>query len=581
VTVSNAGPQSPTFPDFDANELAAGTVISTPNSYLTVPALNLTGNTNVTFLAWINPNGAQGAYAGLLFNRGGPDSACGFGFGATSDHLGYTWNNNAAATYNWDSTLVVADGEWNFVAYVITPTNATVYLGNLSGGTTNFLQAANPIAHTAETFAGGTIRLGGDANNVSRNFNGLITEATLFTNALTTLQIQQYFLAAIGASSLKPTVPATTIAPSTASVYSGQNVRMSANASGTEPLSYQWQSSTDGSTWANVAAATANTLLISPFTVGTLYYQLVVTNVAGYVTNSSVAVTFNPLPSYPAGLWTANFQTTNNIAAGQNIGAGVGHYVGRGILGNGVYWNILPQVLPSGGGYNATSITSVSDLLDDGATHTGIYCHMNNGGGYNSLGGSLTYSSDIGNLLDQFYRTYYSDAANGNGALQFFGVPAGTYNLVCYAGNGVTSNGANNYGSTFVVYDSVNGNQTNSTAEPTPVTTALSEGVNFVTFTNVHIAGGVLNVEVLGNTDMGGSAIIEGAQLQLVSLSPTTVTLSNVYNPTNKTLTLSWPQGILQTTTNLATGPWTPIYAPSPLTVTATNTMQFYRLQIP
>jgi PKD repeat protein len=151
---------------------------------------------------------------------------------------------------------------------------------------------------------------------------------------------------------------------------------------------------------------------------------------------------------------------------------------------------------------------------------------MNNGGSYNSLGTSLPNSSDVGNLLDQYYRTYYSP-----NALQFTGVPDGTYNLTCYAGNGVSSFGANNFGSTFVVHDSVNGDQTKSTAEATHTTDALSEGVNFVTFTGVHIAGGTLNVDVSGNVDTGGSAIIEGAQIQLVSYDPPVAAFSG--SPTN------------------------------------------------
>jgi len=580
VTVSNVGPRSPTYPGFDAGELAAGTT-TFAGAALTVPALNLAGNSNLTFMAWINPNGGQFPSAGLLFNRGGPDNACGFGFGDISDHLGYTWNNNSANTYNWDSGLVVADNQWNFVAYVITPTNATVYLGNLNGGT-NFLQANNPIVHASESFAGGTILLGGDPFGAGRYFTGLITEAALFTNALSTLQVQQYFETAIGASSLPPTVAATVLAPASGIVYSGQNVRMTASVSGTAPLSLQWQASSDESTWVNVVGGTANTLLINPFIVGTLYYQLVAVNPAGKTTNSPVAVTFNPLPSYPAGLWTVNFQETNNIGANQTAGGGVGHYVGRGVLGSGTYWNVLPHILPLGGEYGANNLVSVSDLRDDGATHTGIYCHLNSGGSYDSLGLTLTYSSDIGNLLDQFYRTYYSSAVDGTGALQFFGVPAGTYNLVCYSGNGVASSGADNYGSTFVVYDPVNGNQTNSASDTSPGTDALVEGVNFVTFTNVHIGGGELNVDVLANPATGASAVIEAAQLQLVSYdNPLTnlVAVAGQFASANHSLTLTWPQGVLQTATNLQ-GPWTSIYLPSPVTITATNGTQFFRTQV-
>jgi PKD repeat protein len=521
VSVKNAGPSAatPGFPGFDAGQLAAGTTAYTASSYLTVPALNLAGNTNITFIAWINPNGGQANSAGLLMNRGGPDSACGFGFTSTTDELGYTWNNNNANTYSWHSGLLVAENNWNFVAYVITPTNATVYLGNLANGATNFLQAVNSVPHTGETFAGGTIRLGGDAQTDNRTFGGLITEATLFTNALSTAQIQQYFLTAIGATVLPPTVTAATASPS-ANVYSGQNVLLVANASGSAPLSLQWQISTDNNTFTNIPGANSSTYLINPTNIiGSVYYQLVASNSAAVNRSSSVGVTFNALPSYPPGLWTANFQETNNIAAGQNIGAGVGRYVGRGIVGNGMAWNVLPHVLASGGGYAAGTITSLTDFLDDGVTHSGIICQMNNGGSYNSLGGSLPNSTDIGNILEQYYRTYFSDAANGNGALQFRNVPNGYYNLVLYAGNGKSSNGANNYGSTFVAFGA-NGRQTNSTFETTYNGPALVEGANFCTITNVHIVGGVLNVDVQGNAAANGAAIIEAAQIQLVSYDP-------------------------------------------------------------
>ena len=578
VTVNNPGPQTPTFPGFDATELAAGTTVSTPNAYLTVPALNLAGKSNVTFIAWINPSGGgQSANAGLLFNRGGPDSACGFGFGATSDHLGYTWNNNAAATYNWDSGLVVAEGEWNFVAYVITPTNATVYLGNLSGGTTNFLQANNAIAHTGETFSGGTIRLGGDSSGVNRNFNGLISEFTLFTNALSTAQIQEYFLTAIGASGLAPTVSATTISP-TVPLYSGQNVLLSANVSGSAPIGLQWQSSPDGSTWAAVPGATSATAVVNPLTVGTVYYQLVATNFIASVTNSSVSATFTDLPATPAGLWTVNFQVTNNVL-NYTTGAGVGHYVGRGILGTGMYWNILPD---TAGAFNAVArIDSVSDLQDDGTTHSGIYCTLFNGAGFGSATAVLPTSSDIGNLLYQ----WVTIGTTPTNALQFHGVPDGTYNLAVYGIDGTWAD----RGTTFVVHDALNGDQTKGTVNASPAA-PLAEGLNFVVFTNVHVSGGTLNVDVgptspVPTHDPNPEADINGAQLQLVSLDvpAPTVTLDMQYTatngPTNGTLTLTWPQGILETTTNLLS-PWTLIYVPSPFTVTTTNGAQFYRVKV-
>ncbi|MBC8094240.1 MAG: PKD domain-containing protein, partial [Akkermansiaceae bacterium] len=168
---------------------------------------------------------------------------------------------------------------------------------------------------------------------------------------------------------------------------------------------------------------------------------------------------------------------------------------------------------------------------------------MNSGGSYNSLGTSLPYTSDIGNLLEQFYRTYFSP-----NSLQFFGVPDGTYNVALYAGNGKTSQGAGNLGSTFVLH-AANGELTNSTAQPTPTTDALAEGLNFVTFTNVRIVGGTLNADVLGNTaaSASASAVIQGAQLQLVSYDPVVSAFSGT--PTN----LFVSQTVLFTNTSAGT----------------------------
>jgi hypothetical protein len=537
MTVNNPGPGSatyPTFPGFDTSEVAVGTENTADKGYLAVPSLNMTGNSNVTFIAWINPNAAPGASSGLLFNRGSGSAAYGFGFANNGADLGYTWNDNDPNTYNWDSLLAVKVSEWNFVAYVITPTNATVYLGNLDGGATNFTSAVHVYNHIGEPWNNGVIRLGNDANNnITRSFPGLITEAALFTNALSTAQIQAYFTTGIGAAGLATSVAATSVNP-TNTVYSGQNVILTANYNGTAP-SLRWESGPDGITWTDIPGATNGTLLVNPLTVGTIYYQLTVSNVLGSVTNVPVAVNYLPLPVTPPGLWTANFQTTNNLTASQYSGGGLGYYAGRGILGVGQYWNVLPQILLTNAnspyyGYNSATITSVSDFLDDGVTHSGVSCTFNNGGGYNGPGGSTVTPADINNLTGQFFRTYA--AAGSNDVLQISGLPSGTYNLTCYAGDGLYRNGGANYGSTFTVHDALNGDQTNSTYEPALATSALSNGVNFVTFTGVHVSGGTLNVDVNVNpAAAGGTACIEAAQIQLVTYDPLVASFTG--SPTN------------------------------------------------
>ena len=81
-----------------------------------------------------------------------------------------------------------------FVAYVITPTNTTIYLYYVANGTTNLLKAVNNLTNAPEAFSGGTTWLGGDNWNNGRTFNGSIDEVAVFTNAMSESQIQGLFL---------------------------------------------------------------------------------------------------------------------------------------------------------------------------------------------------------------------------------------------------------------------------------------------------------------------------------------------------------------------------------------------------
>jgi hypothetical protein len=575
ATDNQTGPQSPAYSGFETDNTGVALYNNVNNSFLTAPPLNLKTNT-VTITAWINPASGQAAYNGLFTWTNGTDKA-GFGFGGNSSNsmaeLGYVWNTNSPSTVNFHSGLYPLAGQWSFVALTITPTNSTIYLYYIDGNTgiTNLLKAVQTINNLSEPFSGGTTWIGSDTS-ASRNFNGSLDEVAVFGKALSEVQIQDLFLKGIGAAGVAPTVFSATMYPA-AAVYSGQNVLLSAGATGTVPLALQWQAGPDGSTWTNVPGATASTLLANPLTVGTVYYQLVASNPVGSGTNTPVTVTFNALPVSPAGLWTANFEVTNRVL-NYTSGGGVGHYFGRGILGTGMYWNVLPE---TGGAFDyAARIDSVSDLKDDGTTHSGIYCTMFSVSSFGFAAAVQPDSSDIGNLLYQWVTI--STVTN---AIQFHGVADGTYNLVLYGADG----GWADRGTTFVVHDALNGDQTAGTVNAPPIL-PLQQGVNFVVFNSVHVSGGTLNVDVKPTTpvpshDPNGEADVNGAQIQLVSydVPAPTVTLNSTFTSTNKSLTLTWPQGILQTATNLL-GPWTPINAPAPITVTTTNAAQFYRVKV-
>ncbi len=575
---NQAGPQSPAFVGFESTNTGVTLLNNINNSYLTAPSLNL--NTNaVTITAWINPSGAIGANWGLFMWRGANGDAAGLEFGSNVTNgvaeLGYVWNSNSPSTYGFHSGLFPPLGQWSFVALTITPASSTLYLYYIdqNAGVTNLFKATQAITNQAEAFSGGTIWIGSDSN-IGRNFNGSIDEVAVFNKSLSEAQVQDLFLKAIGATCIAPVISDATVYPA-ASVYSGQSVRLSAQVSGTT-LSLKWQSSPDGATWTDVPGATSSGLLVNPQTVGTVYYHLLASNCTTK-TNNPAAVTFNALPSTPSGLWTVNYQVTNNVIS-YGTGGGVGYYGGRGILGSGGYWNVLPDTAGAFG--YVYQITSASDLRDDGVTHSGIYCSVFNSAGFGSATAVQPDSSDIGNLLYQWVTCY-----SATNALQFHGLADGTYNLCLYGCDGSFSD----RGTTFLVHDSRNGNQIAGTTNASPIV-PLQEWVNFVVFTNVHVGGGTLNVDI-GPTPVvpqhtnNTEADFNGVQLQLVSydVPPPAVTLNSsaTLGAGGSTMNLSWAQGILETSTNV-TGPWVPIYSPSPVTVPVvkTNVAQFFRVRV-
>jgi hypothetical protein len=187
---SIAGPQPPNWPGFESNNYALLSTASTTQSWVTVPGLYLNTNT-VTLTLWLNPNGSQSpATPGLFLSRGASTIAAGIGY-QPGDQISYNWNDDPA-TYNFQSNLIPPPGQWSFVAVVITPGNATLYLINTNG----LSSAINPIAH-ANAIWDGSAHIGNDATDVNRTFNGMIDEVAVFNYAFTPQQVLDLYNASI------------------------------------------------------------------------------------------------------------------------------------------------------------------------------------------------------------------------------------------------------------------------------------------------------------------------------------------------------------------------------------------------
>jgi autotransporter-associated beta strand protein len=152
------------------------------NANITIPPLNLNSNV-LTITAWVKRNGSQNAWSGIFFDR--ESSANGLHFG-TANEFRYTWNNSAS-TYNANSGLVPPAGVWTFVALVIEPSRARIYMatngGTLSGWT-------NSVTNPVQGFAGNSC-IGQDTTSASRYFNGQLDEVALYNQALTPAQLTQ------------------------------------------------------------------------------------------------------------------------------------------------------------------------------------------------------------------------------------------------------------------------------------------------------------------------------------------------------------------------------------------------------
>ena len=217
-----------------------------------VPALNLYTNT-VTVSAWVRRSGSQPGWSGIFFCRAG-NSVAGLHFGTTNE-LRYTWND-ASASYNFSSGLVPSDGQWAFVAMVVEPSRAILYL-NTGGG---FQSATNTTTHALEEF-NATSYFGWDALDSNRRFKGALDDVRVCNRALSAGELQALYTAAATPATCAMSAPAnnsvvaSATATLTASVNSnGNSISRVEFLSGntilgsvrTPPYSFVWTNLTDG-----------------------------------------------------------------------------------------------------------------------------------------------------------------------------------------------------------------------------------------------------------------------------------------------------------------------------------------------
>jgi len=299
-----AGPQPPAYPNFESTNNAIG--LDGASADVVIPPLNLAANVGntITMSGWIYSYGSQNSYSGVLFERDG---------GASGLQIQNDSSGNAILDYDWatgnhyafNSGLIIPPNQWCFVALVITPSSATIYLQN----GTSMQTAVDTTAEGINTFAG-TTYVGFDPAVSTRRFSGIVDETAIFSRSLSPTEVNTLFASAVGAP------PVVVADPVGVTSYTGQPFVLSPVISGAPPLSYQWYKDSRP-----ISGATNNNYSVSSAATGDSgSYYLHVSNTAGLTNTDPVNVSittsspfFTALPQ-GATVW-AGLPTTLSGAA--------------------------------------------------------------------------------------------------------------------------------------------------------------------------------------------------------------------------------------------------------------------------
>jgi len=586
------GPRPGTFPGFASTNSAATSSVGTTQTWVTLPPLFL--NTNkVTMAAWIYPDGAQADYCGL-FEFGSGNAGFGYGgsFSGNAGELIYWWQGS---TYTFVSGLTIPPNQWSFVAVVVEPTKATLYLG--SGGALNAAVDFSP--HQLELF-GTKAELGHQPGRdfSDRVFNGSIDDAAVFNYALSFDQINILYGTGLGSITVRP--PAIVKEPLATGLYAGRTAHFEAAVIGSSPLSYQWRK--NGSNLpngGNVSGALTDSLSIGNVGAGDAAdYTLVVTNSAtsaNAVTSAPASLLVVPAPTpgtyastvlsrSPVAHWRLDEvgDPATNATAYDYVGGQLGTYQIASSNGfNGIVGprpsafpgfaanNNAVQTTGTGDALTPTWVTLPPMNLNTNTVTMSAWIYPN--GVQADYAGLVVSSSDAG-------LAYGGDFSSNAGQLIYWWNYGSTYTFV----SGLTIP-SNQWSFVAVVI------------EPTKATlylgtsNTLSTAVNPILHNSDSWGAGTAQIGGQGNSP--DFRIFNGSidEVALFNYAFTPAEVLSLFNAaTSVTLNISkvgsnvrltWPQGTLLEAPDLS-GPWTTNLNASPYTFAPSGTKKFFRVKL-
>lgn len=140
--------------------------------------------TSATFTAWIYPRSLT-SYRGIVEF----DPLTGIFLGSAGNNLGYSWNVNPE-TYGFSNGPSLSLNKWQFVAVVIDPIKATLYVGDngiLTSVVNTPLSGHEPINPFVWTYA--HLYIGSERQIGGRYFDGLIDDVRVYDIALSLQEI--------------------------------------------------------------------------------------------------------------------------------------------------------------------------------------------------------------------------------------------------------------------------------------------------------------------------------------------------------------------------------------------------------
>jgi len=569
-------------------------VLDGSSGYISTPLL-LNGWEG-TFTALIDLTGIV-YVPGIMHARGGPGGDCGIGLYTDGVTLQYVWEN-AVNTWNWYTTtsetgLQVPLNTWCFMAASVGSNQTIIYLDNGTG----LLSETNDVAtvevtNTGPLFIGydPQVNLGvaaGDATN--DYFQGGISDAAYFNRALSPAEIMaldQTLMtgAPVGA-------PRILNQPLPESAFAGSASSFTVSVVGALPLSYQWQLNSN-----NIPGATGQTLAIPTVAYSDAgFYTVVVSNSIG-ASNSQPApltvldppipanVTYELVAHYKFDGDCADSSGNENNGFPENSPTFVAGKIGSGAIqvydgkASPYLFQYVSLADPTAFQFDAGDSFSVSLWLNYTGTPGDLPIIGNAQGStgntgwvladsfYNDGGGNITCSIEGLGGSAYFVATNHLGPMN-DGNWHHLVLVSDQINNVCQAyTDGALDRRVNaNVGSL-------------NTGNPTAIGND-STGI----YTGANTAGGY----TIDDVGIWRRALTP-AEVQSIYAAGTNgngfdtfgpVQLATIVTGTGQ-LQLSWQQGTLQSTTNLA-GTWTnvPGAMPPVYLVTPSGSQSFYRIQ--